>query len=287
MSVVPQVGRRRTTLVLLLLLSITVLTFDIRGNGVIDGARQTAQDVFRPVAAFGRTVFSPFEGTWNAIFDYDRVKSENEHLREQLATAEGRVLAANQAIIDAGELRKNQDLATEIYLEAYPNVAAEVLEATPSNFDHSIQIDAGSADGVVVGNAVIAADGVVGRITKVTGEHQSLVRLIDDPELYVGVKITTVGTEQATIEQGTAHGRGRGELLAVDNISNDADLEAGDAVFTSGGDSRSLFPPNLPLGTVESAEKSPSGSEQTVRVRPSADLENVAFVRVILWVPTP
>jgi len=285
MSVVPQVGRRRTTLVVLLLLSVTVLTFDIRGSGVIDGARQTAQDLFRPVAAFGRTIFGPFEGTWHAIFDYDRLERENAQLREQLATAEGRVLAANQAIIDAGQLRELLDLDARIYLEAFSSVSAEVLEATPSNFDHSIQIDAGSADGVQVGMAVIAADGVAGRITKVTGEHQSLVRLIDDPELYVGVKITT--NEDLTIEQGTAHGRGRGETLAVDNITNDQDLTPGDPVFTSGSDSRSLFPPNLPLGTVESATKQPSGSEQIVRVKPNADLENLAFVRVILYLPPP
>jgi rod shape-determining protein MreC len=285
MSVVPQAGRRRTTLVVLLLLSVTILTFDIRGNGIIDGARQTAQDLFRPVAAFGRTIFGPFEGTWHAIFDYDRLEKENEQLREQIATAQGQVAAAQKAIIEARELRELQDLATEIYLEAYPSVAAEVLEATPSNFDHAIQIDVGSADGVVVGNAVIAADGVVGRITKVTGEHQSVVRLIDDPELYVGVKITT--TEQATIEQGTARGRGRGELLGVENISNDVDLKPGDPVFTSGGDSRSLFPPNLPVGTIASATKQTSGAEQTVRVAPNADLEDLAFVRVVLWVPAP
>jgi rod shape-determining protein MreC len=285
MSVVPQAGRRRTMLVVLVLLSITVLTFDIRGNGVIDGARQTAQDAFRPVSAFGRAVFSPFENTWHAIFDYEDLEKENEQLREQIAAAEGRVLAANQAIIDAGQLREVLDLDAHIYLEAFQTVPAEVLEATPSNFDHSIQIDAGSADGVQVGMAVIAADGVVGRITKVTGEHQSLVRLIDDPELYVGVKITT--NEDLTIEQGTAHGRGRGETLVVDNISNDQDLTPGDPVFTSGGDSQSLFPPNLPLGTVESATKEPSGSEQVVRVKPNSDLENLAFVRVILYLPTP
>ena len=282
MAVVPQPARRRTTIVVLLLLSVTVLTFDIRGNGIIDGARRTARDVMAPVEWVGRTAFSPFENTWHAIFDYERLKKENERLRADMAEARGQVASAQKAIIENRDLRELLDLATNVYVGAYPSIAAEVANPGPSNFDHAIEIDQGSNKGIKVGMAVVTPEGVVGRVTKVA-PNRSVVRLIDDPELYVGVKITS--TENITIEQGTAFGRGQGEPLGVENIDNDADLKPGDPVYTSGGDAKSLFPPDLPVGEVLEATKDASGAEQTVRVQPNAALDDLAFVRVILWVP--
>ncbi len=282
MAVVPQVRRRRTTLVALLLLSITVLTFDIRGNGVIDGARETARDAFSPVAAVARAAFSPFEGTWHAIFDYDDVKKENERLQQAIADAQGQVAAAQRSIIENQELRAQLGLSTQTYLSAFPSVTAQVLDPSPSNFDHAVEIDKGANSGVKVGMAVMAPDGVVGRITKVA-DDRSIVRLLNDPELFVGVKITS--TEGATIEQGTAYGRGVDEPLGVENIGNDADLKPGDPVYTSGADAKSLFPADLPLGEVVSADKEPGGVEQRVLARPNTDLGHLTFVRVILEVP--
>lgn len=282
MAVVPQAGRRRTTIVALLLLSVTVLTFDIRGSSVIDGARETAQDVFRPVESVGRTLVSPFEDTWHAIFDYDRLQDENERLEQTLADAQGQVAAAQKAIIENRDLRAQLGLSTQTFLSAFASVTAQVLDPSPSNFDHAIEIDQGANKGIKVGMAVITPDGVVGRITKV-GDDRSIVRLINDPELFVGVKITSTGG--ATIEQGTAYGRGEGEALGVENIGNDGDLKPGDPVYTSGADAKSLFPADLPLGEVLTAEKDSAGVEQRVMVRPNADLDDLSFVRVILELP--
>jgi len=282
MAVVPETRRRRTTLVVLLLLSITVLTFDIRGNTVIDGARETAHDVFAPVEAVGRTIFSPFEGTWHAVFDYDRLEEENEKLEQALADAQGQVAAAQRAIIENRDLRAQLGLSTQTYLSAFPSVTAQVLDPSPSNFDHAVEVDQGTNIGIQVGMAVITPDGVVGRIAKVE-DDRSVVRLLNDPELFVGVKVTS--TEGATIEQGTAYGRGVDEPIGVENIGNDADLSPGDPVYTSGADAKSLFPADLPLGEVLSAEKDPGGVEQRVLVRPNADLGHLSFVRVILELP--
>lgn len=282
MAVVPSTGRRRTTIVALLLLSVTVLTFDIRGSSVIDGARQTAQDVFAPVESLGRTIASPFESTWHAIFDYDRVVAENERLEQAIADAQGNVAAAQKAIIENRDLRAQLGLSTQTYLSAFPSVTAQVLDPSPSNFDHAIEIDQGSNKGIEVGMAVITPDGVVGRVTKVS-DDRSIVRLVNDPELFVGVKITSTGG--ATIEQGTAYGRGIDEPMGVENIGNDVELRQGDPVYTSGADAKSLFPADLPVGEVLTAEKDAAGVEQRVMVRPNADLDNLSFVRVILELP--
>jgi rod shape-determining protein MreC len=180
-----RLGQRRTTLVLLVLVSVTLITFDVRGSGVIDGARSTAGDVFSPVRNVARTVFRPFENTWHGIFDYDDIKRERDRLADQVEAQEGAAIAADAAVREMQALEALDKLPT---LANVPQVTGRVISEPASNFDRTVDINQGTSQGVQVGMPVITNGGLVGRVMKVFPDR-STVRLVTDPNFSMAVKI--------------------------------------------------------------------------------------------------
>jgi rod shape-determining protein MreC len=180
-----RLAQRRTTLVLLVLFSITLITVDLRGSSLIDGARQTASDTFAPVVDASRTVFRPFENVWHGIFDYDAVKHERDQLQDQLQTQEGAVIAAEAAVREKQELEALDKLPT---LANVPELTARIVSEPASNFDRTVDINQGTNQGVQVGMPVITGGGLIGRIMKVYSDRAT-IRMITDPNFSMAVKV--------------------------------------------------------------------------------------------------
>jgi len=170
----------------LVLLSVTLLTFDARGSSIIDGARRTATDVLAPVRNAARGALQPVEDAWHGIFEYDDLRRENIALREQADLQEGVSIANEAQVRDYQDLLAMNQLPT---LAGIPSVTAQVVSRPASNFENTIEINQGSLVGVRIGMPVVAAAGMVGRVTQVS-ERRSIVRLLTDPELNVAVKVS-------------------------------------------------------------------------------------------------
>ena len=65
---------------------------------------------------------------------------------------------------------------------------ARVIARDPANWWRSVEIDAGSRDGLSNNLAVLTSDGLVGRVQSV-GEARSQVVLLGDPNLQVAAKV--------------------------------------------------------------------------------------------------
>jgi rod shape-determining protein MreC len=184
-----RLGQRRTTLVFLVLASITLITFDLRGSSLIDGARGASADVLSPVQSAARTVLRPFENAWHGAFDYDNVKRQRDALQDQVDAQQGAELAAEAQVRDNQELRALADLPTPAGITP---VIAQVTSQPSSNFDTTVVINQGSDKGIRVGMPVVNGAGLVGRITTVSAS-QSTIRLVTDPSFAMAVKITAGG----------------------------------------------------------------------------------------------
>ena len=267
-------GRSRLTLILLVLTSITILTLDFRGgSGTLDPARDAAASVFNPVRGAAERVFGPVADAWNGAWHYDSVQKENEQLRQENDTLRGQVAQGQAAIEDNKQLQKAGGLTS---VSDINQVLAQVNSGAVSNFAHTIELNQGSNKGIKVGNPVITGAGLVGRVVQVTSDH-SVVKLITDPDFAIGVRLT------ASQEIGVARGTGDGNPLRVESGINPlAEVPVGDAVMTSGLD-RAIFPPQIPVGTVTSAELSADQLSKIVTIEPLADLSRLAYVTVLLW----
>ena len=265
-------GRSRPVVLLLVLLAITLLTLDARGWGPIRSARRAAGDLLSPVTRAASKVFQPVENAWNGAFGYSKLKSENEKLRQQVADLKGKEAQAEAV---QGQMGKLAGLLNLPWVGDIPTITAEVVALPPSNFDETIQIDKGSADGVLVGYPVVDGAGLVGRVSAV-GRHRAVIRLITDPDSFVGVELPAVP------ERGIADGHGRGELLTIDLVGVDATVPVGTVVATTGVP-QSLFPAHIPVGTVTEVRRGSGDLQLTVRVTPIADLESLSVLRVLKW----
>lgn len=103
---------------------------------------------------------------------------------------------------------------------------------------------------------------------------------------------TTSTTTSTTIpevvrETGVLRGQGDVRLPRVSFIASTSSfgrIEIGDTVFTSGG-STSLAPPNIPVGRVANVITRAGTAGQELEIEPSADLDRLQFVRVVLYLP--
>lgn len=268
-------GRSRFTLLLLVLTSITVLTLDFRGSGAVDSVRGAAATAFGPLRDAGSWVGGPVADAWNGVLGYGDLESENERLRERIQELEGRDAQAEDVLRQMDEIAELDDVArwTDV-----PTVVARVTGGSLSNFQHTVELDKGSDDGLAEGMPVVTGSGLVGHLTQVTASR-SVVRLITDPGWEFGVRFARSG------EIGVAHGNGDGEPLVVDQgVELTVDVNRNETVTTSGyGDS--IFPPDLPVGRVAELDTAADQLSQDLEVELLADLGRLSYVRVLQWVP--
>jgi rod shape-determining protein MreC len=268
-------GRSRFTLVLLILTSLTVLTLDFRGSSAIQSIRNGASTAFSPVRDAAARVFSPASNAWNGLFHYGDLEKENERLRAQLDEANG--AAAQNA--DAKRLYDAlADLEKITQFTALPSVTGQVIAGPLTNFEHTIEIDRGTAQGVKVGMPVVTGAGLVGRIVEVHS-NRSVIRLLSDPDIVVGVRLVSNG------ETALLHGQGDGQPLLIDaGIEPNITVAPNETITTSGED-RAVFPAGVPVGTVTNVQLSADRLNQLLTVTPLADLTRLTFVKVLLWEP--
>ena len=106
-----------------------------------------------------------------------------------------------------------------------------------------------------------------------------MVGLVTDPGFEVGVRLAGSG------DVGIARGTGEGHPLVVEEGIELQTEVAEDEVVTTSGVARSIFPPDVPVGRVVSVTTAADQLSQVLRVELLADLDNLAYVRVLLWSP--
>jgi cell shape-determining protein MreC len=98
-------------------------------------------------------------------------------------------------------------------------------------------------------------------------------------------------TTVRTAESGIARGTGPGNTLSVTLVFDEAVVEEGDAVVTSGSGSGtalgSLFPPDLAIGRVTKVASNTGQQSLRVEVKSPIDLHRLTFVTVLRYSPAP
>ena len=226
---------------------------------VVAPLQEAVAGIFRPIGAF-----------FSTLANLGNLRRENEELRAQIARAHQDQAQFTNLRREFEELQRLLDLKQRFDL---PTRGATVIGESVSNFEWAVIIDRGSSDGVTLDMPVIAADGLVGRVVKIS-PTSSKVMLISDPDSRVGVKLASSG------ERGLLVG-GRGEELRLDLINPDTEVLPAEPVLTSGYQG-SLFPPGIPVGQVARATTSEIELTRPVFVRPYVDFSRLSHVLLVL-----
>jgi rod shape-determining protein MreC len=153
----------------------------------------------------------------------------------------------------------------------YSYKAAAVIGRDPSPFLSYVIINIGSNEGVLPGMPVVTDKGLVGRVDAVISEA-ARIQLITDSASAVNIRLQNTDTEAVLVGSITGD-------LSLDSISQDASLESGDVVLTSGLGGG--FPPNLLVGQVVSVRKLDYELFQQASVQPNVDFNQLQYVLVI------
>jgi len=205
------VGRKRVILALLLT-TVLLLTLDLRGNPVIDAAREGFAQVMGPVETATGVVTNPIERIWRGITDYDDLERENIALQEQVDRLIGTQAAAEAAVIEGKELQALYSLPS---LSGIDTEVARVVGYAANNLDQVIEINKGSSSGIEVGMAVVNQAGLVGKVTQVT-RSSARVMLVTDSRYTVAVKVTSAAAADAAVPANTSpSGLNEAEIAAA------------------------------------------------------------------------
>jgi rod shape-determining protein MreC len=231
-----------------------------------------------PVRGAISTVGEGVVGAFGAIGEIDRLRTENDRLRRELAGAEQRIAELTEAARENDELRQLLGITDALEMELLP---VRIISRDPSNLAWEVGIDAGSRHGIEIGMPVVGnADGagaLAGTVVSVT-EDTARVRLIVDTRSVV------IAVDQASRALGEIHGQPGGQLIMV-NVPLTEALAVGDTIVSAGltfGEEASRFPGGLLIGRIEAVEPDPNALTQTAFVRPAFDMRSVERLLVVL-----
>ena len=222
---------------------------------------------------------SGIAGVFGTIGEIERLRTENDDLRRDLAGAQQRIAELEEAAAENAELRELLGLTRSLQMDLLP---VRVISRDPSNFTWEIGIDAGSEDGLAVGMPVVGsaqgAGALAGAIVSV-GADSATVRLIVD------TRSSVVSIDQRSRALGLIRGQLGGQLVMVQVDITD-DLREGDTVVTAGlqlapGAIRSPYPKGLLVGSVQAIQHDSNALTQTGFVRPALDVRQLDRLLVV------
>ena len=156
---------------------------------------------------------------------------------------------------------------------------ASVISRDPANWWHSLQIDAGSRDGVRPDMPVMTSAGLVGRIAEV-GLTSSRVVLIGSPECKVAAWVEKTGDNGVITPTSSPGDKLDNTLVILSYLSSNSSLKPGERVKTSG--EGNIFPKGILIGqTVEDSYRADLGYNEA-RVKLAADLGALEELWVVM-----
>ncbi|HEX3042384.1 MAG TPA: rod shape-determining protein MreC [Solirubrobacterales bacterium] len=272
-----QVRRRRAVLALLIVGSFALLTVTY-GQGS-DGMQRGVSAVFSPIQSVADRALKPARDLVNWFDETFDAKGRNARLHRELEAARKQSVGAKAALSENEQLRKLVGLDKSGAIPSgYTPVTGRVIGRSPTVWFADVTIDAGSGDGVEVDDPVVNGDGLVGKVSAVTG-GSARVTLIADHESAVSAKIVPSGI-QGVMKPLV----GDPEDLILDFLDSEKRVGKGQDVVTSGWRAQEIgsdYPPNLPIGEVVDASLKVQEAQQQVHIRPFADLRNLDLVQVL------
>jgi rod shape-determining protein MreC len=265
---------RRQTFVLFTLISlghVLLISAQVQSKSGIPVLQAIAFGAFARVQSLTGGVANGVGTLWTNYLAVSGAARENEALRRRVLDLEAELQRQRALAAQSEGLEQLLALKTSL---ASPTVAARVIAGNPSPGSDRVTIDRGRRDGMRPDLAVIADQGVVGRIVSPVAEHAASVQLL----LGSGAAAAVV-FERSSAGGVLRGGAARGDMFRVDYVSSSADVQAGERVLTSGQDG--IYPQGFLVGTVERVEKGSSG-EREILVRPAVDFSHIDLVLVVV-----
>jgi rod shape-determining protein MreC len=227
--------------------------------------------MFAEVQRAAYSAIGSVRGNWTGYVALQGVREENERLRNEVANLN---IALQQERALAEQSRSLQQLLEMKRAVPLQTAAASVIAGGASPEFRTVTVDKGTSDGLRPDMAVLAPEGIVGRLI-MPSNRASKVQLLIDRDAAAGAMV------ERSRAQGVVVGTG-GDRLRLDHVPGVADIKVGDRVVTSGIEG--IYPKGFVIGQIESIDRQ-SGEFADIAVRPAVRFSALESVLVVLSPP--
>jgi rod shape-determining protein MreC len=281
----------RLLVVVFISLSLATITLDSKQgeSGPLAGIGRAALQVMAPMQRAVTNAFRPVGDFVTGLAHLPSLEGDNQRLRSEVASLRAQIEVRSS--IEADNQRLRQTVGVMDALQSSKPVAAQVIASSPSNFEWTVEIDSGSADGVKLDDPVVAgpltqappgdptATGqplLVGHVIRVAG-NSSIVQLAIDRDSFVGAKLADSGSA------GLLQGQGEQDMQ-MSLVPPSVEAPLNELVVTSGftvGNQHSLYPAGIVIGEVSRFVPATNDLQAFILVRPAVDFSQLRYIVVL------
>ncbi len=264
----PSAGAR---LLFFMAISLVLMVIDARFN-YLQRVRETLTAAVYPLQRLAQMPGQALERVNGFFVTQQKLQQDNLAIRQQLLEQSQQLQRMKALEAEAATLRRILGAKEQV---PGTSMLVELLHVDRNPFLRKIVVNKGTQDGVLAGQAVIDADGVVGQVT-LSSPFSSEVTLITEKGQPMPVMVQRTGLRAVLF------GSGRPNALELPFVPVNADIENGDVLVTSGIDG--VYPPGLPVATVSNIERNAAYVFAKITCSPAAGVDRNKFY-LVLQVP--
>lgn len=206
-----------------------------------------------------------FKNVEDLIRENEELKTQNDRLLYQNTMLE-QYKSENEGLKEILSLKQRY--------QEYPTLGANVIAKDISNWYKSFNIDKGLIQGIKEEDVLLSGGGLAGHVTKVDPLTSTAISIIDDRS---SISVKVVRTGDTGILRGDIELAEKG--LCRLEIDIESEVVKGDQIITS--HLSNIYPPGIPIGTVEEVTTGKNGLTQYAYIKPFVDFKHLENVLVI------
>ncbi len=262
------------SLLIFSILSLLVMFADYKFREV-DSVRSALSTMVAPLQIIVDTPAQVWRWVGRRTADYEVLHEENEELKRQALILQLKLQKMVAITTENIRLRELINGSKRIEAEV---VVAEIIGLDSDPFTHEVVINKGASDGVISGQPLLDASGIMGQVISVN-RYTSRVLLISDARHAIPVEINRNGVRAIAV------GNGISSELELLHLPDTADIEEGDILISSGLAGR--FPHGYPVAVVSYVKHDPGRTFAVVKATPLAALNRSRQVLLVSLNPLP
>ena len=258
-----RVRQRRIVHGVLILVSFSLMFLGKADLAALRNLRMGSNDFLAPIVDIVSAPIRGIETMIEGVRTVASLRAENVRLQ-----GENDLLKRwrRRAEILESENRQLRSVTGAATVENRTPITARAVTAPGGGFAHTVLISIGSEKGIVRGNPVVTADGLVGIVIDV-GRAYARVLLISDINARIPVILASSSWPGLTVGQ-------NGQFLDLQFLPDEAKPKIGELVLTSGHGG--VLPNGLPVGRVDQIK------DGKIRVRPAVDFRHLNYLSVLV-----
>lgn len=248
---------------------------------ITNGTSNVISSAFNETGAWvGRVFSNPVNGAVRFVDSIDNlINTHEENQRLKLKIDEIDELQVKVVDLETENEKMRQELKLTEVLGNYDIIHGTVISRNPDQWMETLTINLGQNDGITKDMAVMAGNGLIGRIVEVnpTSSKVELLTTQQQNNSMVAARVQTQGESSANGVI-SSYNRRNGHYLMT-QVDPSAEIMPGDMVITSG--LGGVIPSRLLIGKVAETYMDEYGLFQVVEVIPAGEMTDIRFVTVI------